>query len=60
MKVPTADDMKKVRDDYETTDEKLDRILNDLQLVRIQHIGMLAAMMLLGLGLYQVAKVAAG
>lgn len=51
-----TDDIKDARKEYESTDEKIDRVLADLQLLRVQHIGMLATMMLLGLGLYQVAK----
>lgn len=57
--MPNADEIKEARDEYRSTDEKLDAILDDLRLIRVQHIGMLAAMMLLGVGLYQVAKVAA-
>lgn len=51
-----ADDIKGAREEYKSTDEKLDQILGDLQLIRVQHIGMLAAMMLLGLALYVVSK----
>lgn len=52
-----ADNIKEARDEYKTQDEKYDQILADLQLLRVQGIGLLATMMLLGLGLYQVAKV---
>lgn len=51
-----ADTVKEARDEYQSTQEQLDQVLMDLRLLRVQHIGILAGIMLLGLGVYQLSR----